>query len=221
MSSLCIPEFIALIKDGVLAIAGVSAPAFWLAMILQLVSFRELGWLPLSGRISNVIAINHPVTPITGMVGLDALLTGNWPAFRNAAAHLVLPAATLAAYPLGLTIRMTRASMGEALGERYVLAATALGLGRRTVLVDYALRNALAPTLTLVGLCFAFALTGAFLVEIVFSWPGLGRYVAEAILAVDFPVIMAVTLIVTAVYVVVNLLVDLAQAWLDPRVLAR
>lgn len=205
----------------VLAIAGVSAPAFWLAMILQLVFFRELGLLPLSGRLSNAVALNHPVTTITGMLTLDALLTGNWVALRDAAAHLVLPAVTLAAYPLGLTMRMTRASVAEALGERYVLAATALGLRRHTVLVSYALRNALAPTLTLVGLCFAFSLTGAFLTEIVFSWPGLGRYVAEAILAVDFPVIMAVTLIVTAAYVLVNLAVDLAQALLDPRIVRR
>lgn len=203
------------------SIAGVSIPTFWLAMILQLVFFKWLAWLPLSGRNSNAIALLDPITPVTGFNTIDAVISGNWSGFSDSLLHLVLPALALAAYPIGLVVRMTRASMVETLNERYILAARALGFSERTILFRLALKNAISPTLTVLGLTFAFSLTGAFLVEVIFAWPGLGRYVTDAILNLDFPVIMAVTLVATCFYVVVNVAVDLLQAWIDPRIEVR
>jgi peptide/nickel transport system permease protein len=200
------------------AIAGVSVPTFWLAMILQLFFFRQLGWLPLSGRLAQEASLFNPITSITGLNTFDALLTGNWKGFIDAVWHLILPAVTLAAYPIGLTTRMMRAGMIETMQEKHVLAARALGLSERFILFRYALKVAFAPNLTVLGLSFAYSLTGAFLVEVIFSWPGLGRYVTDAILNVDFPVIMAVTLVVTVFYVAINLAVDLLHALLDPRI---
>ena len=119
---------------------------------------------------------------------------------------------------MGLAIRMTRSTMIEVLNEKYILAEQVAGLPRRTILYVYALKNAIIPTLTVLSLAFVYSLTGAILVEIVFSWPGMGTYVTNAVLSVDFPIIVSVTLIVTVFYVLVNLLMDLIQAMLDPRV---
>lgn len=201
-----------------LAITAASFPAFWLAMLLQLLFFTKLGWLPLSGRLSSDVSLLFPITEITGFNTLDALLTRNFTAFRDCLLHLILPAVTLALYPLGLVMRMTRASMGEVMTERYVTMARAMGVSSPQILFRNALKNAIGPTLTVLGLTFAFSLTGTVLVEVIFDWPGLGMYVTNAILAVDFPVIMAVTLLGTVAYVLINLAVDLAQAALDPRI---
>jgi peptide/nickel transport system permease protein len=201
-----------------LSIAGVSIPTFWLALLLQLLFFRQLHWLPLGGRLSNEVALAHPVDVVTGFYTIDAAVTGNWTAWRDALRHLVLPAVTLASYPVGLVTRMTRSAMVDVLGERYVTAARASGIPESTIRFRLALRNAILPTLTVLGLTFAYSITGAFLVEIVFAWPGVGTYVTQGILSVDFPVIIGVTLVVTVVYLVINLAVDLLHAALDPRV---
>jgi ABC-type dipeptide/oligopeptide/nickel transport system permease component len=201
-----------------IAIAGVSMPAFWLGLLLQVLFFRELELLPLSGRLDTDIRFTAPIVPATGFFTIDALLQGNWIALGDAAAHLVLPAVTLAAYPVGLIARMTRASMLEALGQDYVRSARAFGLPERTVIYRLALRNALPPTLTVLGLTLAYSLTGAFFVEIVFNWPGLGQFAVDALLNVDYPTVMGIALLGAAGYVLINLGVDLAQAWLDPRV---
>jgi peptide/nickel transport system permease protein len=201
----------------VASIGSVSIPTFWLALILQLVFFRTLHWLPLGGRLSNEIALNHPVSVVTGFYTIDAALSGNWAAWRDALWHLVLPAACLAAYPVGLVTRMTRSAMVDVLGERYIAAARAEGIHERTIRFRLALKNAILPTLTVLGLTFAYSITGAFLVEIVFGWPGVGTYVTQGILSVDFPVIIGVTLVVTVVYLLVNLAVDLIHAAIDPR----
>lgn len=200
------------------SVVGVSLPSYWLALLLQLLFFKQLGWLPLSGRVSDTIALTSPVHSITGFYLLDTALAGNWSAFRDVALHLVLPTLTLAIYPAGLAIRMTRSAMGDALGERYVLAARALGIGERQILFRFALRNAILPTITVLGLSFAYSITGAFLVEVVFSWPGLGSYTAAAVQNLDFPVVVATTLVVTIFYIVTNLIVDLVHARLDPRI---
>ncbi len=202
----------------VITIAGVSIPSFWLALILQLLFFGALGWLPLGGRLSRDILITSPMETITGFYSIDGLLTGNWVAWRDALWHLVLPTFVLATYPISLTARMTRSAMLEVMSETYISAAKAAGLSQREILFKLALKNAIVPTLTVLGLVFAFSITGAILVEIVFSWPGLGTYVTDSILSADFPVVMAVTLIVTIIYVVINLVVDFLQAALDPRV---
>ncbi|MEM7112791.1 MAG: ABC transporter permease [Chloroflexota bacterium] len=202
----------------VVTIAGVSIPSFWLALILQLIFFSILGWLPLSGRLSREMTLTNPIEAVTGFYIIDGIITSNWDAWRDALWHLILPTFVLATYPISLTARMTRSSMLEVLSETYIAAAEAAGLSRREIFFKLALKNAIVPTLTVLGLVFAFSITGAILVEIVFGWPGLGTYVTNSIVAADFPVVMAVTLIVTILYVVINLVVDLLQAALDPRV---
>ena len=201
-----------------IAIAGVSMPAFWLGLLLQVLFFRQLDLLPLSGRLDTDIRFLSPITDVTGFFTIDALVTGNWVAFGDALAHLVLPAVTLAAYPVGLIARMTRASMLEALSQDYVRSARAFGIAERTVVYRLALRNALPPTLTVLGLTLAYSLTGAFFVEIVFNWPGLGQFAVDALLNVDYPAVMGIALLGAAGYVLINLAVDIAQAWIDPRV---
>lgn len=201
-----------------LSIGGASMPTFWLAMIFQLVFFKQLHVLPLSGRIDTMTPILHPIQPVTGSFLVDGLLQGNWPVVGNALVHLVLPAVTLATYPLGLVVRMLRSSMIEALGEDYVRAARAAGFGELRVVARYALKNAIAPTLTVLALTFAYSLTGTFLIESVFNWPGLGNYAAEAVITNDYPAIMGVTLVVAVLYVGLNLVVDAVQALLDPRI---
>ena len=202
----------------VISIAGVSVPAFWLALLLQLIFFLWLGWFPLGGRLSQTILFTAPIKSITGFWLLDSVLAGNWPAFRNAVWHIVLPAAVLATFPISLVARMMRASMLEVLSETYVAAARAAGISEGRILFRLALKNAIVPTLTVLGLVFAFLVTGAVLVESIFQWPGVGSYMLDAILNNDVPVLFAVTLVVTLIYIAVNFLVDLLQTVLDPRI---
>ena len=199
-------------------LVGVSLPAFFLGMILQVVFFRSLDVLPLAGRVDSDLRFVAPITPLTGFLTLDALLSLNATAFVDVMWHLVLPALTLAAYPLGLIARMTRASMLESMGRDYIRTARAYGIGERRIVSRLALRNALLPVLTIIGLVLAYSLTGTFFVEIVFNWPGLGTFAVKSILNVDYPAIMGITLFGAAFYVLVNLAVDVLQGWLDPRI---
>jgi len=200
------------------SIAGVSIPTFWLALLLQLFFFGLLRLLPIGSRVSTEVSLYHPVTTITGFYLIDSLVTGNWVAFKDTIVHIMLPAFSLATYDIGLIIRMTRSTMIEVLSEKYVLTARVSGISERTILFVLALKNAIVPTITVLGLSFVYSLTGAILTEVIFSWPGLGKYVTEAVLSLDFPVIVSVTLIVTVFYVFINLFLDLIQATLDPRV---
>lgn len=201
-----------------LAIGGISMPAFWLGLLLQVVVFGGLGLFELTGRLDPDLEFTQPLRELTGFHLIDAALTVNGAAFADAASHLVLPALTLAAYPLGVIARMTRASMLEALAADHIRAARAFGVPERVVSWRIALRNALPPAATVAGLTLAYSLTGAFFVEVVFNWPGLGQFAATALLNVDYPVIMGITLLGAMGYIVVNLAVDLVQARLDPRV---
>ncbi len=201
-----------------LAVVGVSVPTFWMALLLQFFFFGTLKLLPIGSRVDRDISLFNPVQQMTGFYVIDSLLTGNWMALRSSVVHLILPAFTLGTYAIGLTIRMTRSTMIEVLGEGYITAARAAGIPERTILFRLALKNAIVPTLTVLALSFVYSLTGAILVEIIFAWPGLGSYVTRAILSIDFPVIMAVTLVVTFFYVFINLFLDLLQSFLDPRV---
>lgn len=201
-----------------LAVAGVSMPTFWMGLLLQFFFFGRLQLLPLGGRVARAISLYHPIQQITGFYVIDALLSGNWPALRSTLVHLILPAFTLGTYAIGLTIRMTRSTMVEVLEEKYITAARAMGLPERTILFRLALKNAIVPTLTVLALSFVYSLTGAILVEVIFAWPGLGNYITRAILSLDFPVIMAVTLVMTVFYVLINLFLDILQTFLDPRV---
>jgi peptide/nickel transport system permease protein len=202
----------------VVTISGVSIPAFFLALILQIIFFQHLGWLPLASRLDRDIVLYNPVTVKTGFFLIDTIITGNWPAFKSALMHVILPALTLAVYPICLVARVTRASMLEVLAENFIRSARASGLPEWMILSQLALKNAVTPALTLVALSAAYSITGAFLVESVFVWPGIGQYAFSAVQAVDFPVIMAITLVVTFSYIAINLLIDVLQAMLDPRV---
>ncbi len=199
------------------SIVGVSLPAFWLGLLLQVLFFRTLHLLPLTGRIDPDLRFTSPIIETTGLYLVDTALSGNWTAFRDVAWHLVLPALTLAAYPIGLIARMTRASMLEALGQDYVRAARAAGLADRLITYRLALKNALVPVTTVIGLTLAYSLTGTFFVEVVYNWPGLGTFAVKGLLNLDYPVVMGITLFGAAGYVLINLVVDLAQSWLDPR----
>jgi len=201
-----------------LSIIGVSMPAFFLGLILQIIFFRNLELLPLAGRLDSDIRFVSPVTDITGFILLDSFLTQNWVALKDAFLHLILPAFTLAAYPIGLIARMTRATMLEVLEQDYIRTARAYGIKDRVITYLYALKNAISPTLTVVGLTFAFALTGTFFVEIIFNWPGLGLFTTRSLLNLDYPAIMGMTLLGAGGYVLINLIVDVVQSWVDPRV---
>jgi ABC-type dipeptide/oligopeptide/nickel transport system permease component len=202
----------------VVSLVGVSLPAFWLGLLLQIIFYRQLGWFPITGRLDTTLRFTHPIQPITGFYLFDSLVTGNMVAFKNVLWHLVLPAVTLAAYPMGLVARMTRATMLEVLSQDYIRTARAYGVGEWLITAADALKNALGPTLTVIGLSFAYALTGTFFVELVFNWPGLGTFTVHSLLKVDYPAIMGVTLFAAFGYAIVNLLVDLMQAWIDPRI---
>ena len=202
----------------VVSIIGVSLPAFFLGLILQIVFFRTLDVLPLSGRVDADLRFTSPIASVTGVYLIDAAVTGNWVAVVDVTWHMILPALTLAAYPIGLIARMTRSSMLESLGKDYVRTARAYGVPEGIIVRRLALRNALVPVLTIIGLTLAYLLTGTFFVEVVFSWPGLGTYAVKSILATDYPAIMGIALFGAAAYVLINLVVDLAQAWVDPRI---
>lgn len=201
-----------------LSLIGVSSPTFWLAFIMLAIFYGGLQIAPGPGRID---AIMLPPENVTGLYIVDSILAGDWETLRNILAHLVLPAIVLAAATLGLITRTTRASMLETLGQDYVRVARAKGLKEHAIIVGHALPNALIPVVTLGGLAYAQLLTGAVMTETIFSWPGLGRYTFRSAVALDFPAIMGITLIVAVVYLVINLLIDVSYALLDPRVLRR
>lgn len=202
----------------IVTVMGVSMPAFWLGLLLQMVFVHLLGWFPAAGRVDGSLRFVSPIDQLTGLYILDSLLTGNLVALRDAALHIVLPAVTLAAYPVGLVTRMTRAAMLEALSQDYIRTARAYGIAERRIYGRLALRNAIGPTLTVTGLTLAFMLTGAFYVEVIYAWPGLGSFTVRSFLNVDYPAILGMTLFAAAGYVLINLLVDLGQALIDPRV---
>ena len=202
----------------VVSVIGVSVPAFALGLLLQIIFFRSLEILPLSGRIDNDMRFISPVEVITGFYLIDTVVTQNWIAAKDSLLHIILPAVTLAAYPMALIARMTRSSMLEVLSQDYIRTARAYGLKERFIVYVYALKNAIGPTLTVIGLTFAFAITGTFFVEIIFNWPGLGLFTVRSLLNLDYPAIMGITLFGAFMYVIVNLIVDLSQAWVDPRI---
>jgi peptide/nickel transport system permease protein len=199
----------------VLSVGGVSMPVFWSGLILIWLFYGKLEWLPGAGRLS---VYSEPPTAITGMYTVDSLLTGNWPILKESVQYLVLPAFVLGYAYMATLARLIRSSMLEVLGQDYVRTARAKGLTGRAVVLRHALRNALIPVATLAGLAFAALLGGAVLTETIFSWPGIGKYVVDATLYLDYPVIMGFTLMIAIVYMLVNLGVDLLYSWLNPQI---
>jgi peptide/nickel transport system permease protein len=203
------------------SILGVSMPIFWMALILQLVFTQRLHVLPVAGEYSPNLLFTHPLTRITGFGLIDAPLTGNWPMFGSILAHLVLPAVVIAAYPAGLITRMIRAQVLDTVGDTHVQMVRALGFPERAVFGRFAMKLAWNPVLAAIALVFGYSLVNTFLVEAIFDWPGLGSYATAAINTLDTPAILGITLFIALVYVVVNLVVDIIQAAIDPRIRLR
>lgn len=198
-----------------ISLIGVSSPTFWLAFIMLALFYGGLEIAPGPGRLDPIAL---PPEPVTGFMLIDTALAGDWETFRDAAAHLVLPSIVLAAATLGLITRTTRASMLESIQQDYVRVARAKGLKPTSIILGHAFPNAVIPIVTLGGLAYANLLAGAVMTETIFSWPGLGRYTFRSAAALDFPAIMGITLIVALVYLIINLIIDISYALLDPRV---
>ncbi len=203
----------------IVALAGVASPPFLAALILQLAFFFYLRIFPDSGGRISVFVTQSP--QITGLLTVDSLIAGNWAALASALQHLILPSFALAFLILGLMSRLVRASMLEALASDYVRTARAKGLKRRIVVYKHALKNALIQPITALSVYLAYLLGGSVVIESIFSWPGVGRYAAQAALDFDLPAVMGTTIIFTIAVVVANLMADLLIAWVDPRIRLR
>jgi len=198
------------------SVGTVSIPSFAVALFLQLVFYRWLDILPIGGRLSRELQLFGEIPKITDLLLIDTLLTGNFSIFKDAIIHLIMPVIALAAGNIGFTARLTRSAMLEILSEDFIKAAKSYGLGRRIVLWSYALKNSLGPTATVMTMMVGYSLTNTFLVETIFSWPGIGNYVAISIITLNYPAILGVTIISAVAFVSLNLLADLIIL-LDPR----
>ncbi|AWB23266.1 peptide ABC transporter permease [Methylobacterium currus] len=197
-----------------LSLTGYSMPIFWWGLLLILLFSVQLGWTPVSGRID----VQYFVEPVTGFLLIDTLLSDESGAFASALGHLVLPAVVLGTVPLAVIARMTRSAMLEVLGEDYMRTARAKGLPGWRIVGLHALRNALIPVVTVIGLQVGVLFTGAILTETIFSWPGIGKWLIEAIGRRDYPVLQGGILLIGAVVMAVNLIVDLAYGLVNPRI---
>jgi peptide/nickel transport system permease protein len=214
--------FAALHRDGpidhlarLVSLVGVSIPIFWLATVSLVIFYAALQIAVGPGRLGPQI---QPPPPRTGFLTVDSLLAGDLATFHSAVDHLMLPGIVLGSSVMGLITRVTRSSLLEVLGQDYVRTARAKGLVERLVIGRHALRNALIPTVTVLGLAYGSLLSGAVMTETIFAWPGLGRYAYQSAISNDFPAIMGVTFVIALIYIIVNLLVDMTYALLDPQI---
>jgi peptide/nickel transport system permease protein len=198
-----------------LSLGAYSLPPFWVGLLLQVLFYARLRVLPAIGRISPAL---DPPTQITGLYLVDSLLTGNGPAFLSSLQCLILPATTIVLAQAGLMVRILRVSVLDVKSKAYITTARAKGLNQRMVYLRHVFRNAMLPVLTMAGIQLGWLLTGTVVVESIFGWPGLGRYAVESILNFDYSPVMAVALVATVVFVVLNLLVDLLYSFVDPRI---
>jgi len=203
--------------DGVTMVGsliGVSMPIFWLGIMEIMLFSVFLKWLPSGGRLSTGMVI----TPITNLLLVDSLLTGNISGFIDALKNIAMPALALATIPTAIIARMTRSSMLDVLQEDYIRTAKAKGLVERVVLFRHALKNAFLPVITIIGIQVGTLLAGAVLTETIFSWPGIGKWVYDSILGRDYPIVQGVTLLIAIIFLLVNLIVDISYATIDPRI---
>jgi dipeptide transport system permease protein len=196
------------------SLTGYSMPVFWWALLLILLFSVTLGWTPVSGRID----LMFDIPPVTGFMLIDSLLAGDSGAFKSALSHLILPMIALGTIPLAVIARMTRSAMLEVLREDYVRTARAKGLSRWRVIGIHALRNALIPVVTVIGLQVGTLLAGAILTETIFSWPGIGKWLVGAIQRRDYPVVQGGILLSATIIIVVNLVIDLLYGVINPRI---
>jgi len=196
------------------SLIGVSMPVFWLGLMFMLLFSLTLGWFPMSGR----LGVNIDLTRITNFYVLDAILTRNWAGLKDVLMHLALPALALSTIPLAIVARMTRSSMLEVLRQDYIKTARAKGLSETKIVLKHALRNGLIPVVTVVGLQFGILMGGAILTETVFAWPGVGKWLFDGVVKRDYMVIQGGTLLVATTFVLVNLVVDVLYAVINPRI---
>ena len=201
----------------IFAVGLISIPTFWLAMALQFSLSGKLGLLPLSGSGNYITLLTNPIHTVTGFPLIDSLVTGNWAAFQDHAMHLALPVIALTCMALGGLQRITRASMVETLSDDFIVAKRSYGLPERFVLYRHGLRNATGPIATYTAFMFAWLIVNTFLVEAIFNWPGMGAYLAAGVTALDYPVVMAVTLVSAVAFLLLNFVADVIVG-LDPRV---
>jgi peptide/nickel transport system permease protein len=197
----------------IFAFAGVSLPRFWIGIMFQIALAYSLGLLPITGRISG-----DPPTHITGLYLLDSLVTRDFPAFMDSFRHILLPSITLSLSPLAQITRLIRASMIEQLRKDYTVVSRIIGMPENLNIYKYMLKNAFTATLTVIGLLFGWMIGNAFVVEQVFSWPGMARYGVNSVLRNDFNAVVGVTLVIGVGYVLINFIVDLLYGYLDPRI---
>jgi peptide/nickel transport system permease protein len=202
----------------VFSVLGVAVAAFWLAIMLQLLFSMQLGWLPLRGELAEAI---RPPAHVTGSILLDSVIDGRWDAFADALRHLVLPAVTLAFGGLASIVRFTRAGVLDTLQNDFVFYERAMGYRRSRLIWRYVLRNSVTATVTQIGLLFGSLIAGGVVVEAIFDWPGIGSYTVQAILTGDRQVMLAVTLLIGAIYAAVNIVTDVVHGLIDPRLLDR
>jgi peptide/nickel transport system permease protein len=196
---------------------GASAPIFWLALLALYVFYARLGWFPPPGRLDTGM---QPPPTMTGLLTIDSVLAGRWDVMVNSLKHLGLPALVLGVHQIAYIVRVTRSSMLEVIAQDYIRTARAKGLGEQLLLYRHALRNALIPTVTYIGLAFGSLLSGTVIAETVFSWPGVGRYAFQSATSLDFPAIVSVATVIAMIYIVVNLSVDVVHVAIDPRIRA-
>jgi len=196
------------------SLTGYSMPIFWWALLLILLFSVQMGWTPVSGRLS----VMYYVEPVTGFMLIDTLFSDEHGAFTSAVSHLILPAIALGTIPLAIIARMTRSSMLEVLGEDYIRTARAKGLPPLRVIALHALRNALIPVITVIGLAVGVLFAGAILTETIFSWPGVGKWLVESVRRRDYPVLQGGVLLIACVVMGVNLFVDILYGLINPRI---
>ncbi|MDQ7261555.1 ABC transporter permease subunit [Paracoccus sp. PS-1] len=196
------------------ALVGFSMPIFWWGLLLIILFSGVLGWTPVSGRIS----LMYFFPPVTGFMLIDSLISGQKGAFASAFSHLILPSIVLATIPLAVIARQTRSAMLEVMGEDYVRTARAKGLSPRRVIGVHALRNAMIPVITTIGLQIGVLMAGAILTETIFSWPGIGKWMIDSISRRDYPVVQSGLLLIAAIVMIVNLIVDLTYGLINPRI---
>jgi peptide/nickel transport system permease protein len=199
----------------VISLVGVSMPVFWLGLVLMLIFYFKLGWLPEPGRL-DIMLIEPP--RITGMLLIDAVIAGDLEVFWDGIRHMILPATVLGLFGLAGIARIVRSSMLDVLSQEYIKTARIKGLNEFLVLTRHALRNALVPAVTIIGLTYGGLLEGSVLTETIFSWPGLGRYLAQAFLTLDLNAVVGGTMLVALTFSLVNLAVDLIYAFLNPKI---
>jgi len=214
---------LAAIKNGkfidkislVISLIGASMPPFWSGLMVLFLFYYKLDWLPGPGRIDSRLAGPQH---ITGLFLVDSAITGDWVSFWSAFQHLILPSIILGWFTLALITRITRSSLLEVLQMDYIRTARGKGLRERSVILVHALRNAMIPVVTVLGLAFAGLISGAIMTETIFAWPGIGRYEVEASINLDYPAIMGTTLLFAVIYMVFNIFVDISYALFDPRI---